>query len=156
MRVERVLGVLAPWRVASLAGLLVALALLAAVSSGSAAAATPGPGLTIHSLAVPTHFSAGDNATECLDDGVGGSCDGYQLTVTNGGSQPAAGPIVVKDLLPVGLTVKRVVFQVLSPVHGAVDESSQCEPAAVPVTCTFANALEPDQLLKIDRKSTRL
>jgi hypothetical protein len=163
MRVERVLGVLARRGAAPLASPLLALLLIAAVSSGSAAAATPGPDLTIHSLAIPTHFSAGDNATECLDHGAGGSCDGYQVTVTNSGGQPAAGPITITDALPAGLTVREVkLFWSGDPVEKGEHDfgPSRCTTKAEGtqvVRCTLPESLftevgrpvEPDDTLEM-------
>jgi hypothetical protein len=95
--------------------------------ASAANAATPGPGLTIHSLALPTHFSTGET-------------DAYRLTVTSAGSQPAAGPIVVKDLLPAGLGVARI------------ESAGGCTYAGAPVTvtCTFPDALEPDRTLELE------
>jgi len=98
------------------ARLTVAVSLAAFVlGTGSATAATPAPGWTIDSLAMPTNFSAANNA-QCekvvkQDQQPTDACDAYQVTVTNTGSQPSDGSTVtIADTLPAGLTVQRIEF----------------------------------------------
>jgi hypothetical protein len=82
---------------------------------GSATAATPAPGWTIDSLAMPTNFSA-SNKAQCVKAVEGSkpiqdTCDAYQVTVTNAGSQASDGStVMIADTLPAGLTVQRIEF----------------------------------------------
>src|SRR4029077_4031158 len=88
-----------------------ALAVSAIQALPAGAQATPAaPGWTIDSFAIPTNFSAADNAT-CLST-VGEdtpTCDAYQVTATNAGHEHTDGSAVtLSDTLPVpvGLTVQ--------------------------------------------------
>jgi uncharacterized repeat protein (TIGR01451 family) len=118
--------------------------LLATVSLGvvPAAAATAEPRLTIHSLAMPTRFSAADNVA------CGTTCNAYQVTVTNAGSLPAQGPIAITDALPASLTVQGVTLDLLS--GSKEQEVGSCESEAARVTCRSPSALAPDQTLQMD------
>src|SRR3984893_7325794 len=115
--------------------LVCVLSLVSFVVASVAVAVTPAPRLTIHSLALPTHFSAADSEG-CLQLGASyiDPCDVWQVTVTNSGSQPAAGPVILTDALPAGLNV-----------HGVLLASGEgvCEPEAVPVRCEFFGGLAP-------------
>jgi hypothetical protein len=135
-----------------LLGVLVTLA-----AATSASAATPGPDLTIQSLALPTHFSSADTK-ECLKEQPP-SCDAYQVTVTNSGSQPTPGPITLADGLPAGLNVLGVKFffaktqasfNFEAPEGERVASSEgACKANAVPVSCEFFGGLAPDQRLEM-------
>jgi len=85
-----------------------------ALFAGSAVAVTPAANLSVHVVATPTVFSAGDNA-ECANTIDGETrivekvlCDAYRVTVTNVGSVATAegAPIVVSDSLPAGLKIQ--------------------------------------------------
>src|ERR1700730_15977443 len=121
--------------------LVCVLSLVSLAAASAAVAVTPAPSLTIHSLAVPNHFSAADSEG-CLELSASylDPCDVWQVTVTNSGSQPAAGPVVLTDALPAGLNV-----------HGVLLASGEgvCEPEAVPVRCEFFGGLAPDQRLEM-------
>jgi hypothetical protein len=78
------------------------------VAAGEANAATPGPGWTLDSFALPTNFSP-DHDAGCLANFQ--ECDAYQLTATEVGSQPTDGSAVtLTDMLPPGLTVQSITF----------------------------------------------
>ncbi len=135
-------------------------AVLAAVLAGmlatapSALAASPASHLIIHALPTPTAFSPADTQ-ECETEGLL-ACDAYQVTVTNTGSQPTSGPIVVTDELPAKLKVLQVLFFHAKsqakfeseapegePVEGA------CQPEAAPLSCEFTEPLQPDERLEM-------
>jgi hypothetical protein len=142
-----------------LLGVLVTLA-----AATSASAATPAPDLTIHSLALPTHFSSADTE-ECLAERFGElPCDSYRVTVTNSGALPAKGPIVLTDQLPAGVKVrstpnKQVRFFLAKNQVAPKEEAPEgdpvgsgegvCHPEAVPVSCEFFGELQPDQRLEM-------
>jgi hypothetical protein len=142
-----------PRRLSSLLalGLLVAAAQFAGAAGGAQAAA-PSPALSVHSLALPTVFSPGDNAP-CLStvDNFYNTvqCDSYQVTVTNVGSQPTDGSTInLTDTLPAGLTAQRILF--LGPVDLSAfpdDRSSDCQ--LVTLQCQFSQPLAPDQTLQM-------
>ncbi|THD79797.1 MAG: hypothetical protein E7812_08720 [Phenylobacterium sp.] len=96
-------------RAVVLAATLLTLAL--GMSEPSAAAETAAPGWTLHSLAIPSRFSADDNAG-CPSTlfATNPSCDGYQVTATSAGSVETAAGATVKltDTLPPGITVQGV------------------------------------------------
>lgn len=138
----------------------VSFALGVLVSSAGAAGA---PSLSIHSLALPTFFSASDTA-ECLkEERVLPPCDTYQITVTDSGSKPTVGPIAFTDTLPAGVTVEPSVYQVqffLAKNQEAFESESprgsavgSCEVKTTSVTvvkCEDPDALAPDQRLEMD------
>jgi hypothetical protein len=137
--------------------LVCVLSLVSFAAASVAVAVTPAPSLTIHSLASPTHFSSADSEG-CLQRGVSSQdpCDVWQVTVTNSGSQPAAGPVVLTDALPAGLSVHGVqFFWAQNPVGlgggeaGVGSGEGVCEPEAVPVRCEFFGGLAPDQRLEM-------
>ncbi len=141
------------------------LSLVSFAGASVAVAVTPAPSLTIHSLALPTHFSSADNEG-CLKGEFSSSiaatsdpCDVVQVTVTNSGSQPAAGPVILADALPAGLNVHGVQFfwaknqmaMLGEGPSGNLVESGEgvCNPEAVPVSCEFFGGLAPDQRLEM-------
>lgn len=91
-------------------GLLAVLAAVACLPvAAPAAAATPEPAWSIHSLALPTNFSEADNA-ECLSTlGVQFiACDAYQVTATDTGAKATSGAIDLADTLPTGLKAQKI------------------------------------------------
>ncbi len=84
------LGVLLP---------LAAIAVLALGASPALAAGTAAPAWSVRSAALPTNFSTEDTAPCEAREG----CDSYVVTVTNVGTRPSVGPVVVKDRLPAGI-----------------------------------------------------
>ncbi len=96
------------------------LLLCCALFAPPASAATPSPGWTISSAAMPTGFSAAANAT-CLSGGAAvpseeRPCDSYRVYATNAGSEPTNGsPVTITDTLPKGVTL--VAAQVLSSAY---------------------------------------
>jgi hypothetical protein len=137
--------------IAARGGVVVA-AMLAVFASGggSAVAADPGPSLRVDSLAIPTSFSAGDNA-RCAEVSFGiayeSHCDGYKVTVTNVGSQPTDGtPIAIADALPTGLAVKQIRL-FWSGAEQDLAKEGFCTTA--PVRCEFTGVLAPDETLKM-------
>ena len=77
----------------------------------SAVAGVGSPAWLIDSLALPTNFAAGDNAACAEASGYGeeaAKCDGYTVTVTDGGAKQMSGAIVIKDVVPGGLSVHGV------------------------------------------------
>jgi hypothetical protein len=123
--------------------------MMGAAAPRAMADVAPAGDLTIHTFAPLGRFSEGDNAgCEASFEKEHPLCDSYQVTVTDSGSVTSQGPIVVKDLLPTGLVVKKVRFELLTPEETVVEESGDCEPA-VPVKCTFPTSLSPNQKLKM-------
>lgn len=81
------------------------------VMSGSAGAATPSAAWNIESLAYPSDFSAKDSPV-CLAQSPSLSfewCDTYEVTATNVGAAETDGhAVTLSDVLPPGLTVRRI------------------------------------------------
>src|SRR6267154_2113752 len=77
------------------------LTMAGAVSLPTASGASSSPGWVVSSVAQPTNFSTGDNAL-CVREQFF-LCDHYVLTLTNVGSGPTTGPVVIADMLPLGL-----------------------------------------------------
>ncbi len=90
-------------------GLLVGV--LCCMGAASAGAASPKAGWGVESFAAPTDFSSADNAT-CLRTVEGSkypACDLYLVTVRNAGATASpGGSVVVRDVIPEGLSVQRV------------------------------------------------
>jgi hypothetical protein len=89
-----------------------------ALAAATATAATPAPGWTIDSFALPSDFSAADNA-ECLNtlSQETPTCDAYRVTVAEAGSAAVTdnssgdgSAVMLSDQVPAGLTVQRVAF----------------------------------------------
>src|ERR1700730_9825590 len=147
--------------------LVCVVSLVSFAGASVAVAVTPAPRLTIHSMALPTHFSSADNEGGLQFSGgtfETGPCDVWQVMVTNSGSQPAAGPVVLTDALPAGLNVRKIEFiwynNQLARAGGTSEvdlvESGEgvCEPEAVPVRCEFFGVLAPDQRLAMQISTT--
>jgi hypothetical protein len=124
------------------------------------AAGSPGPGLTIHSVAFQGEFPEG-------------AAHIYQVTVANAGSEEASGPVVVKDTLPAGFAAAVSEFNLLPAVRnglvlgnqqgvegieselgagGCSKEGAGTEP--VTITCTFNEGLPPDASLELNLSVT--
>jgi len=55
-------------------------------ANSASGAASAGPGWAIKSVALPSNFSAADNA---FCEGISQQCDTYQVTATNVGTRPS-------------------------------------------------------------------
>jgi hypothetical protein len=114
-----------------------------------AAAATPAQGWDIHTIALPTHFSAADN-TKCLE-GVSGSqhpaCDAYQITLANAGSKPTSGAITLTDTLPAGLKARRI--DLFAGSGGSNPNLGPEDCTLATVSCHFTGPRAPDQGLEM-------
>ncbi len=125
------------------------------LGGGSAAAATAAAGFSIHSFATPTDFSTADDAACSFrrNEQGGPSCDSYEVTAKNVGSEPTDGSaVVLTDALPAGLTVKGISFFWFGASGeaeaGAKDlGESYCSEA--PVECHLPVVLAPDQTLEM-------
>ena len=157
------------WTLASLLAVLTVGMLVSSASAAAGAAAN----LTVHTLALPTHFSSASNEG-CIAQGGGNKgetppCDGYQVTVTNSGALADAGPVKVTDTLPAGLKVisaylfwakNRAIFEESSVGRELYPEyegepSTLCSIETGPerVSCEFTpevGELEPAQRLEMD------
>ena len=81
--------------------LLVAVFVAVGVVAGPAwAVGVPGPAWAVKSVATPTVFSQEDNLS-C--EGGEEDCDAYEVTVTNVGTRPSTGRVVIRDTLPAGV-----------------------------------------------------
>src|SRR5580692_9108850 len=100
-------------------------------ASTSALAATPAASWAVKSVALPTNFSTEDNPF-CEGEGV---CDAYVVTVTNVGTAPSTGPVVVRDKLPAGIdAVEYEKAREHEPGHSEANHFG-CELAPSLVTC---------------------
>jgi uncharacterized repeat protein (TIGR01451 family) len=127
---------------ATVSGLVVVLGLsLCGVFSPSASAASAGPGWEISSVAMPTDFSTQDRA-KCTEIGtaLASACDRYVVTVTNVGSAPTSGPVVITDTLPPGLNAVDGTMLTLNN-----DE----QPTTCVLVCTYEGILRPGETLSI-------
>jgi hypothetical protein len=129
-----------------------------------ALAAAPAARLTVHILAAPTVFSEVDNHT-CFEGKAPATefdeaqpCDQYNVIVTNSGSQPANGPVVLRDHLPAGLHVgaselllARNQVNIDEPEGSAGEQLGECETVEgkTGVKCEFTGQLQPDQRLEL-------
>jgi hypothetical protein len=131
-----------------------------AYSASTASAVTPSGGLTIHVFTPLGSFSKAQNPEcEAHHFGFKAQCDTYRVTATNSGSEVIEGspahPIVLKDVLPVGLTVQNEELFLVRAVpvgHDVIEDEEKngfCVPEGTPatgvtVTCTYPEPLEPD------------
>jgi hypothetical protein len=99
--------------------LLLAVGIVAAACllSTAIAAAAPGPGWSIRSLAQPTNFSGLPDAV-CEVNTGSELCDSYTLIVTNVGSQATETPVTIADILPTGIRAVHVVGEDLATGEG--------------------------------------
>jgi uncharacterized repeat protein (TIGR01451 family) len=117
-----------------IAGFCTAAAAVALVASP--ASATPAPAWSIHSLAVPTNFVAGD---------AGGSSF-YEVIVQNtGGAATSGEELTLTDTLPAGLLVTEVTLPLRESGRMEDLAEDQCETTTVAevstVTCTIPEEL---------------
>jgi len=129
----------------------------------------PAPHLVIDSPALPSHISAADNGL-CELEGANEQppCDGYQVTVSNIGSRTAAGPVVLVDRLPAGLSIIKVsLFLARNPTEPVkasdedetssgvpLDSGTLCKTERAPVTVSCElppekGELKPDYRLEM-------
>ena len=121
-----------------------ALVMLLGVSVSSAA--TAGPGWAIQSTALPTSFSAHDNEGCETEE----NCDGYQVTVTNVGTTPSVGPVVVKDTLPPGLVIREFAEQPEELEPTKISEAAnypECTTSTSSFQCEYTKPVPPGSVL---------
>lgn len=164
---------------AVLCTVLVGIAALA--GSPSALAVEPASHLTIRAGQFPTHFRAADEAgceqwlAESREIEGNSPCDSFQVTVTNTGSLPVGGPIVVKDTLPAGVTAIGARFYwATNPVEelgklieerSAGSQIGEWPAGELPVACTIegtpqtvscpfgpGEVYEHEEILKMDNR----
>ncbi len=121
----------------------VLLAVLGGVSFDASSVLAAGtPAFSIHAVAEPSSFSAGD-AAACVEQE---KCDRYQEVVLNVGGAQSSGPVTLTDTLPAGITFREVVqFANAYGLNG--DESgepwecsaSENSQGRWVVTCSFRN-----------------
>ena len=105
-------------------------------------AAPPGPGYLIESQPFPTNF------TPAVNHSCHGSCNSYQLTVTNSGSLPTNGTsIVITDTLPAGMSAQVADIEQSTNQRGGV-EPVPCSDE--PVACVHQGVLAPGEALVVD------
>jgi uncharacterized repeat protein (TIGR01451 family) len=140
-------------------GLLATSCVFFVFAATSASAATPAPGWTITSLAMPTTFSAADNAT-CTEAIIRAVCDTYRVVVRNAGSFEASPGMALSDTLPKGLTVQKITLfwsgagaKALGPQFENTDWSPyfcHVESGPVSVQCSsFFFAVQPDDTIEL-------
>jgi hypothetical protein len=138
---------------------LVAAGCLSVVFAGAAGAATPAAGWSVHSFALPSSFSAGQDA-QCLSP-VSRLCDAYEVTARDAGSVAMDGSMItLTDTLPAGTTVQEVEFYVsgsLRPVEETSTDLARfgfCTKTG-PVSCRLSTgergllAIAPDDTLRM-------
>ncbi|HZL16115.1 MAG TPA: hypothetical protein VFG23_00090 [Polyangia bacterium] len=124
--------------------LLAALVILLAGSASQASAASAGPGWSITSVALPTNFAFG-STPEC--EAHARFCDSYIVDVTNTGTSPSTGPIVVKDRLPPGMVFTEI--QEASIHDLEFENEERCTPSEPVLQCTYESPLPPGDVLQI-------
>ncbi|HEV7493175.1 hypothetical protein [Baekduia sp.] len=139
------------------AALITIAAVVLALCAATASAAAPAPGWTLDNFAIPTNFSAADNATCTSWPGTGylPPCDGYAITATNVGARPTDDSIItLADSLPHGLTVQHIKLFWLGPgaddagVNPSTDfGGSFCDTSAV--RCDAPFTLAPEDILQM-------
>jgi hypothetical protein len=116
----------------SIGGLIAAgVALAGILGTPGVAAALPAPSLTIKAVSSPTVLSTAFNGSEELPNF-------YEVTVTNTGSEPTQGSLVVGDELPAGLTATRMEGE-----EGPEEGAPVCNTTTV--ECTYSGSLQPGQ-----------
>ncbi len=146
-------------------GLLLVLAMIfvSGVVASAAFAVVPAGGLTVRLFAPLRQFSEARNSECAQASGNVERCFDYQVMATDSGSVASEGPIVVKDVLPSGLSVSSNEFLVVpvTPLdpeqkHGPIPapEGVCVEEGLVAsgltVKCTYPHALVPDEALELD------
>ncbi len=102
-----------------------------------------GPGFAIRSLAQPSYFSSGVDAS-CLSFSGSRLCNSYRLVVTNVGTTSTTTPIVVSDVLPSNISVASIHAEDLSQ---ELNFSQGC--TVVPLQCVDEQLLAPGGALLI-------
>ncbi len=115
-------------------------------TSGSAIAASPGPGWAVHVDALPTEFAAAHDAAcatapEQTSESV--PCDQYKIVVTNVGSEPSSGPVTISDALSTNVTAVFVDGEAQQP--GSNAKVFACTISSV--SCTYGQSVQPGGLL---------
>jgi hypothetical protein len=136
------------------------MAFLFASSVGSAQAVSPSAGFTIDSFALPSVFSAADNAG-CHLGTQFPPCDSYRVSVTNAGSVATqeGTEVTLADTLPAGVTLKAA--ELHSPATARLlkflgytgDEQGDLFPfletfglcTQVPLQCVLPVSIAPDE-----------
>jgi hypothetical protein len=113
---------------------LLTLCVVGICSSTPASATVPAPGLTIESFATPTNFTVGGELP-----------NSYRVRVTNAGSVPTSGEIVLADTPPPGVQAESIEFH-WSGLEASL--SFLCNVASV--SCRFPEALKPDETLTMN------
>jgi hypothetical protein len=150
-------------------GLFVVLAMVfvsGVVASSSVLAAAPAGGLSVN-LFEPLHQFSEARSGECEAQEARGQCFDFQVTATDAGSVASAGPVVVRDVLPPGLSVTRKAFLLVprvpldtTIVHAIVPvEEGECVEegevsSGVTVVCTYLGTLQPDEGLQVNIRVT--
>jgi hypothetical protein len=126
--------------------------LLSGLLSGSAVAATPGPGWTIDAYSAPTTFSFGENA-RCLETAIleQAGCDSYHVTAVNAGDEATDGtPVVLKDVLPVGVTLQAIrLFWSQLPTTDLGGFCNKSESSPVEISCSLPVTAAPDDMFRL-------
>jgi hypothetical protein len=135
---------------------------LGAAASGAAAAVAPSGGWMLESQAMPTSFSAADNE-KCLSannlEAIETHCDAYTVTLRNSGSVSSERGMTLSDVLPGGLTVRRVslYFPGLAPLFGfqpsedlfpLMEEIGLCSPSGT-LSCLLPYPVAPDEVVRL-------
>jgi hypothetical protein len=132
------------------AGVMAILGGGALLSTTPALAAVPAPGWTIESVALPTDFSAADNAA-CIAQGENqqGLCDAYEIVARNAGAGATdTGPITLEDALPAGLAVHHMIL--IEEVEG-IPSPQNLAPSSctvVPLRCVVSIELASEADLR--------
>ena len=125
----------------SLAIIAVAITVVGSASSAGASSSPPGPGWVISSVAQPTNFSAEDNAL-CTREHYA-FCDHYTVTLTNVGSRPTSGPLIITDKVPPGLIPVALTGENLE-----TGVEWTCSSADAP--CMYSEPVNPGSTLVVD------
>jgi hypothetical protein len=130
---------------------------------GVAGAVVPAGGLSVRLFAPLREFGEARNSECARASGNVGRCFEYQVMATDSGSVESQGPIVVRDVLPPGLSVTTNEF-LLVPVDPLEAEGTrsivpapegECVEEGVvasglTVKCTYPHGLAPDEALELD------
>jgi hypothetical protein len=129
---------------------LCALGLLGSAGASVSVAAPAAPGWRVDSVASPTDFSEGEN-TSCGEEEFGApTCDRYEVTAMNAGSEPTDGsPVTLTDTLPHGVTAQSARLLLVENGDGlnltgksggeTVGPVGEC--LAVPAQCTYSGSV---------------
>jgi hypothetical protein len=148
MRIERVSEPVAAAGLVVVAAVVVVAITLAVASAALAAA--PGPGWAVRSVASPTVFSTEPvESEECKH--LLKNCEAYFVTATNVGTVASSGTIVVRDVLPMGVTARKVPEQDARAYEPGNEngqgEEVSCAVGASMVTCSYGGSLAPGGII---------